>query len=506
MDTLIINGPLSFADLAARLRDEGWQRVADPTAPSPLIEGEPEIAEFERTGVRLHCHFDPATGLRQLRASGPHGDAALAALASRLPSQGAAQARALLRAPDAASRLLGLRMAEALGDPALLGDATQCMDDANATVARQAARTCMRLIAQPGLAALGTVGQWKAVHPDKSAIFLLAGSTANKLQILRWLAHDRRQSNAPIEAVLRTALEDPDWEVRVTAVVVAARLRAGSLAGEVARTRLPEDTADGVNLDERRMLRTLQLCALELLEGVDVPPLSPAPPTTRAAMHDHLLRCLAGEPVLHHEKVFLFITSLGTPLPDEVPPPGELPPGISSEDGGHVLDGAGIALCWVPPIGHWLGETLPRMQVDNPIRWQSGSGFFISSGLVAAPGGADTLVCDHAGALAHCRQLAAATGLAVRLPTADEWEMAVRGPDARRFPWGNNAGGEGRFGPSPWGVREAVGRFAQWTSTAAPTDGADDMLVCGGDRQWVCAMRALAHRGAAQAFRVVIGL
>jgi hypothetical protein len=501
MNALIIDRQLPFADMAARLRADGWQRAADPTAPPPLIEDEPEAVEFQRADSRLHYHFDPATGMRQLRVSGPRGDDELAALASRLPCQGIEQARELLHAPDVDSRLLGLRMIEALDARALLGEVAALMGDANSTIARQAVHTCACLIAEPAGAALRAVGHWKEENPDKSAIFLLAGSTRRKLQILRWLAHDRRQSNECIEAVLRTAFDDPEWEVRVTALVVAARLRASGLVDDVARTRLPEDTAEGINVDERRMLRTLQLCAIELLQGVDVPPLSEARPTTKATMRDHLLRCLAGAPVRCQEKAFLFITALSTPLPDAVPPPEKLPPGLSRTEGGYVLDGHGFALCWIPPIDHWLGEDLPRMRVENPIRRQSSKGFFIGRDLFVTPDRPDALLCDHPTALEHCRQASAATGLTVRLPTADEWEMAARGPDARRFSWGNSADGEARFGASPWGVNDAVGRFAQWTATAS----GDDMLVCGGPKQWVCAMRAPANRLSAQAFRVVIG-
>ncbi|WP_223164719.1 formylglycine-generating enzyme family protein [Massilia mucilaginosa] len=493
---LIVDRRLPFADLAARLYAEGWQRAADPTAPSPLIEDEPEFVEFQRLGARLYYQFDPATGMRQLRVAGPDGDealAALAALAACLPCEGVERARELLRAPDVASRLLGLGMVEALGARESLDEVAAMISDASATVARQALHTCVRLIAEQGGAALRTLGQWKLENPDQSLIFLLAGSTYNKLQILRWLGHDRRASNADIDAVLRTALADPDWEVRLTALVVAARLRANQLLDQVATTALPQESADGVNTDERRMLRTIQLYAIELLQGAAVPAPSEAPPNTRALMHDHLLRCLAGDPVAHHEKAFLFLTSLLTPLPDEVPSPIVVPPGIRATEDGFLLEAHGIALCWVPPLAHWLGEELPRMQVANPIRNVVSSGFFIARE-------AGTALMDFDAAVAYCERLGAATGLKIRLPTSDEWEMAARGPDGRRFPWGNNARAEARFAASPWGVTGAVGLAAQWTSSMR--DAA--MLVRGGEKQWVCAMREPARRDVLCAVRLVV--
>ncbi len=493
MNVLIVDRQMPFTALAARLHAAGWQREADPTAPPPLIEGEPEIVEFRRAESRLRYHFEPATGMRELRITGPGADNELASLAAHLPGQGIERARDLLRDAQPESRLLGLQMVEALDGHALFEEAAALLADANPTVARQALQTCVRLLAAPTELALQSLRQWKQQHPGKSAFFLFAGSSHNKLQILRWLAHDRRASNEHIDDVLRTAFDDADWEVRLTALVVAARLRADSLVEEAVKLRLPEETADGVNVDERRMLRTIQLCAIELLRGTGIPPQPGSPPDTKAAMRDHLLRCLAGEPVRYHEKAFLYVHSLITPLPDEVMAPASLPTGIVRAADGYLLEAAALPLCWVPPIDHWLGEELPRLPLPNPIRRVRSGGFFITREPLASG------ACDYDTALEHCRTLAARTGFEVRLPGADEWEMAARGPDGRRFPWGNNARSEQRFGESPWGLRDTVGRHSQWT--AASQGG--QVLACGGE-QWVCAMRAPAARDSRHALRIVI--
>ena len=107
---------------------------------------------------------------------------------------------------------------------------------------------------------------------------------------------------------------------------------------------------------------------------------------------------------------------------------------------------------------------------------------------------------DYHAAVEHCKRLSAETDLKMRLPTADEWEMAARGPDGRRFPWGNNAGSEARFGTSPWGLIGPVGLAAQWSSS---TQGSE-VLVCGGEKQWVCAMRQPASRDSLCAVRFVV--
>ncbi len=500
---ILVEPTTPFAHIAQHVAGQGWHLQADATAPPPILSGEPETAAWTRGSTRLFYSFEPATKLRVLAVDGPDAASVAETLRGRLPSFGLQRAVSMLEAPEIASVLRGLQAIEILGGYTAFSRIAELASHADPTVARQARRTCERLIAKAGSHALRVLGAWKQEHPELSAIFLLAGGSADRLQILRWMARDRAQSNPHIDAVLRTALRDSDWEVRVTAIVVAARLRASELLRDVAAVRLPEDTTEGVNRDERRMLRSFQLGAIDLLQGRAVPPISDASLATKEAMYEHVLRCLAGEPVAHHSKALLYVTSLVTPLPDEITPPERLPAGISEVEDGYVLDGYDVALRWVPPIEHWLGEELPRMPVANPIRRFSGEGFFIARDLFISAGQRSSigpLLCSYRDALEQCRQLRAATGLPVRLPTAEEWEMAARGPDARRFPWGSNARSKARFAASPWGIVDAVGRFGQWTAT---THG-DDVLVCGGEKQWVCAMSAPASRQSLQAVRFVI--
>lgn len=104
-----------------------------------------------------------------------------------------------------------------------------------------------------------------------------------------------------------------------------------------------------------------------------------------------------------------------------------------------------------------------------------------------------TLVA-HADALAFAAWLSQKTGQRWRLPSALEWEKAVRGTEGRIFPWGDgfdpdrlNSHDAGPFdtvpvgrhpgGAGPFGLTDAAGQVFEWTADPA---GSGRYLVKGG--------------------------
>ena len=88
-------------------------------------------------------------------------------------------------------------------------------------------------------------------------------------------------------------------------------------------------------------------------------------------------------------------------------------------------------------------------------------------------------------AATYCRWRGELVGRPRRLPTADEFEKASRGPEGYVYPWGNawdatklNSGVDGPrdlvpvgsfpAGASPYGMLDAAGNIFQWTSTPWP--------------------------------------
>lgn len=443
-ESIVVAPEVGFRDLRRRLESLGWL-LGRESQEVPLVAGEPHWCEFWRRGrdETIRYAFNPVVKLRVLDFEGP-GAAALRAAAARVvPSLDADAIARCLRSDDERTVLLGILAAGRLRELSAVARLRELEADPRPRVAAAARQVREELLPAPVADALDLLVAAKRAHPERSALFSMYGGPEQRRQILRWLVHDFTAANASIDEVLRAALVDADPEVRITAVLAAARLDARRLAREVERAELPESTGDGADPRERRLYARLRDGVVTWLTRGETPPdRATWPPLHRALT----------APVDVTDDMMLLLHALTTPI--EPVERAQAPEGMA----------------YVAAVPHWLGHRGELRQV-TPAR-----AFFVS----VKPVGEGTW--DEV----------ARSG--ARLPTADQWEMAMRGPDGRLFPWGNNLAGTARGGRSPWGV--APPTTLEWTADAG--------VVVGGDRLEPASIRRAATPGLRAAYRVIV--
>jgi formylglycine-generating enzyme required for sulfatase activity len=448
--SLVAAPEVPFEELDRVLDGAGWFLEWESQEP-PLIPGEPELCVYthREADARLTYTFNPLVALRVLAFDGRDAVAAELTVARQIARLDDAALRRLLGAAAPGELLLGIWAARELGAGHLLAEIDRLRAHADAGVAR-AATEAREALRPPELAAVReALAAAKRAAGERSVVFAHLGDAETRRQVLRWLLHDCPRATPPVDEALRAGLADPDDEVRATARAVAERFAARA-AGAL------DDAAARAPRDDRTLL-------------------------------EH---------------------ALTTPL-GAAPAPAALPPAVVDDGaGGYRLRRSGLALRFVAPVEHWLGEGSAVRRATSPgffvarlpvtaalARWAVGGRqgpTRVASGETGAP-----RPCARDEARAICAALARIEDAAIRLPSADEWEMAARGPDGRRLPWGNFEAGGDAPGPSPWGCERMVGHGPEWT--------ADD-VVCGAPRVLPCARRAPAAAIALAAVRPIVAL
>jgi hypothetical protein len=263
-------------------------------------------------------------------------------------------------------------------------------------------------------------------------------------------------------------------------MLVAARLRHYPVAEAVRAATVPTDRAAGAPPGDRLYYSKLQRLCYRYLATDDA-----ATDETGSRKLQNFETALRGEQPVTSDETLLWHT-LVTPL-DLGDLPTHLPRGVVKTDTGYELtvpDGK-IDLCWIDTVPHWLGG-LNGEGPSRPVRTVTPAAFFISTApLTAAPGQhGRRWASSFADALALLRRLADETSLPVREPTADEWEMAARGPDGRFYPWGVGLQPGWPSSVSPWGV----GGWAEGMEWAID-DATGEPTLVGGERPLPAASR-----------------
>jgi len=426
---------------------------------------EPDRAAWEGDGGGgLRLIRDLASGLRVLVAEAP------AAIPPGLPAIGSGEIGLLLRAVAPTDRLAGVQAAALAGDAGLVPPLLRALGDADPTVAAEAGKALSELTAklpsEPSLAAAADLG---------AALFSVPGFRREKLQVLRWMVRDGAPGDA-VAGALGRALADPDWEIRITAMLAAARTGAAGLARQIAAIVLPGRSRDGLTDTERRFVLALRDASLERL-GAGAQPR--VPQSLRAA--------LDGDSSALPPELAAFLAALSEPLPEPEPPPPAA--GVRLGPAGPVLED-GTLLVYVPAVPHWLGDA--GLRQPQPVRRTTPArGFYIE----AEPRPPET----YPNAVLQLAAASRRNGVALSLPDAESWEMAARGPDGRRYPWGMNAAPEAWTDLSPWGLTGIVSGPGEWLcgsvrDGARPVTGGRNLPIPAG-RFWLNKTYLRLYRG-----------
>ena len=486
--TIVTSPEFAFDNLCAQLSQLGWQQAS--ATDRPLVPGEPELAVFTRptTQARIHYTFNPVVRFRVLQFRGRDAPEMRAQAASRIPVVGEEEIRTLLASADVRQVLLGLFAAEELSELGVARQIGGLTTHPDPKVARTAARVLDSLVRRAASEAARQLATEQERGSLSTAVFSGLIQPELRRQVLRWIIRGSQSSNQSIDQVLHAALQDPDPEVRVTAVLAAARLGAKNLIPDLRKAEIP--TSTGLGADERDRF------FYEKLRQTTVRYLLIEPPFTGQQPDEKLLqfqKAISGALTVQDDATLL-LHSLMAPvqLGDK---PSHLPDGVEEHEGSYRLRRSGLVLRWIAPIAHWLGEDSTRAPVPNPVRQvHAFSGFFIAESPVSSrlaswtsetnrqsppldSVDSQSFLCGYEEAVYLCEVLGHPDGVQLGLPTADQWEMAARGPDGRRYPWGNSLPQDGVLQPSPWRVKATVGHDAEWTTDQGPQN---TRIVCGG--------------------------
>jgi hypothetical protein len=346
------------------------------------------------------------------------------AAVARLPALSANHILELLAASEWETVVRGVRAAALSCDTTLFVALAQLRHHPEEAVRYEAVDAMQRLL--PEMVKVGALRLHERMKRNRGAHPLWSEFEPAWLrrQILRWLLRDYVQATPGVESVLRAALTDSDWEVRVGAVVGVTRLGIKALGGLVEKCPLPTVSRNGPDTQDRALIRELRRVACALLAGRLPPPLS-ATASPRLRVMDRLAKCLTDRAPEVADHISLLVHALTTPvLPTE--PCGER---------------GGLEVVVVPAARGYAGDGL-----SIPVSPIESHEFLLAVDPVSDADG--PLALDAGAARAWLASMAGAW----RVPSVDEWTFAVRGNDGRRFPWGNGLQEDAHLCPGPWGT------------------------------------------------------
>lgn len=387
----------------------GWQGGAlDRTA---WLGGEPSAARWTKDGAEVRWSANPAIRLRVLEGSGA------AQLEGLLPFLTPDRAVELAGSAEPAEALLGVTALGLLGDVAGLPVLARLAESPEPAVRGAAALASRRIGTAALTAGAERVAARRRRHPDRDPVLGLVQPVSARRQVLRLVLDEPPADRTRVLELVAAALADDDWEVRWSAVLGAERHRLAELLPAIRDC----PTAAALGSGTREILEAVRDVVGHRLAGRP----SPHPGAARVGA------LLDGDDRVR-DLPFLLVTALRTPVP-EVPD-------------------ARPSFAHVPAVPHWLGGPQHGVRRVRPEPFE-----------IAIAAEPDVSLAELPGRL---RVMSRIHGVTLRLPTADELEAAARGPDARRYPWGNGRERKAHQVSSAWGLAQPL-TAAEWVQTPA---------------------------------------
>ena len=431
---------------------EGWFHNYEP-----LGDTSDDIFRRWQNGVNVVTWAEDATGLSTVVVDGSDQD-----LVQQLPAMTYAEASDLIGGSDEKTVIAGLRAASLLNEPRLATLVATKIWDNDPVISMQAFEALSRIVSDAFEKGTVSLGQ---------ALFSVPGWRNEKLQILRRFRRDMPSVTQHASDCLARALVDPDWEIRATAMLAACRLDLRELRTVVAKAPMPRGRQDGLTKHECRGLDAMKAAVVEHLSG-----------RQNARLPESVRQAVAGDSSALDSDLKMIFQALDMPvfINADCPPH----PLLELDATGQLRTKDGHAVTWVPPGAYVLGDAVAGTE-SRPKNLAQG--FFVD------------VSWRGAGDLDHARTAARLYGnrfkANVTLPTSDQLELAARGPDGRRFPWGLNADRACWSDLSPLGLQDLVAKTGEWL--------ADSELTSGGARSPAQAQRVATNPTALCGYRFV---